>query len=180
MTWPPGGQQSGICRADMVDLLEVAQLGALRVAGLCRAAVPVASAGSRALIRRTPSSAADLSSPSRALPSPVPPSAAQRHHRPGPLPATVRRHADEVVTDHGHNRGLAGPGGRNHLRNSKHGMRLVEGSTLVPDADRLVEVVIVEVAQSPRGHAREYLHKRSPGIARMGGSAEEQITTPQG
>lgn len=34
-------------------------------------------------------------------------------------------------------------------------MCLVKASALVPDADRLVEVVLVEVTQSPRGDARE-------------------------
>ena len=48
-------------------------------------------------------------------------------------------------------------------------MCLVTGSALVPDADRLVEVVLVEVTQSPRGHAREYQTQLQANIAQMGG-----------
>ena len=65
----------------------------------------------------------------------------------------------EVVTYNGHDGRLTRPGSRDHLGNAKHGMRLVWVPALVPDADRLVEVVFVEVAKAPRWHDREYLGK---------------------
>jgi hypothetical protein len=147
-------------QSDMVHLLEVAQPASSVKPELCMAAVPVASRGSTALIRRIPIVRRRISSsPSSALPMPaVAPVTAQRHERyPCPLPVQCRRcHTHDLVADNGHEGRLPRSGRRDHLGNRKHGMRLTRVPTLVPDVDHPIEVVFVEIAHTPRSHTFRY------------------------
>ncbi len=71
---------------------------------------------------------------------------------PGAFAVRLRHgHADQFVTDDRDHRGLTALDRGHHL-GDREGGPLVGRPALVPDLDRLVEIVIVVVAQMPCGH----------------------------
>ena len=77
------------------------------------------------------------------------------------------RHANQLVADHGDDGGLSRLRRGDHLGHRENRVGLVGVATLIPDGDRLVEVVVVKFAQSPWRHAgqgyRPGLGPTSPG-----------------
>ena len=76
---------------------------------------------------------------------------------------------DELVTDDRDDGGLPDLAADTTSDTGKTGWSSWGSTTLVPDGDRLVEVVVVEVAQSPWGHAGQHTSFAVDVIARMGG-----------
>ena len=78
-------------------------------------------------------------------------------------------HADQLVADHGDDGGLARLGGGHHLGDRENWVRLVGAATLIPDGDRLVEVVLVKVAQVAMGACRSEIPAHDDGGHRPDG-----------
>src|SRR5690606_38671692 len=81
------------------------------------------------------------------------------------------RHADQLIADDRDDGGLPGSGGRDHLGDRERRWRLAGFAALVPDRDRLIEVVVVTIAQAPWGHAPNIYRREGPtGITHPGGA----------
>lgn len=83
----------------------------------------------------------------------APPRTQSHQQHPGAVALRLgHRHPDQLVTDRGYHRGLSRPGRRHHFRNGEHRFGVLRCPALIPDLDRLVQVVIVEVTEAPRRH----------------------------
>ncbi|EQD84985.1 transposase [Saccharopolyspora erythraea D] len=81
----------------------------------------------------------------------APPRVEGEHRQPGALTLHLgRRHTDHVLTHDRHHRRVTRPSDRDHLGGRED--RLSTLPALIPDVDRLVEVVIVKIAHPPRRH----------------------------
>ncbi len=83
----------------------------------------------------------------------APPCAESQQEHPRPLTLSLRHcQAHKLISYDCDDSRLARPSSSHHFRHGKHRCRFVGLATLIPHLNRLVEITVVKIAKTPRGH----------------------------